>query len=831
LTFFNCDGGIVRKKKKKKKKNFQKSMTLSISDCKTALTNVDIDDDAIVRMFSECDNINDLIQLLLSTKNERAMRLLIAERFDLIDRFLLHDAYQYSNLRIIHMLIEAGLNNDACNKNGTPPWHFATDNEDESVILHLIANGIDVNAVDASGASLAHRAVYNDNGEVIAALIAAGAVVDVKDSYGKLPIHGAAEMNCPATIGHLIGRCDVNAADNFGNTPLLLAVTNGCSSDSFFSLLINAGANVWAKNHRGDSPVFAALRRRYDRILELMIDAIVAVDVNVAEPDEGLTPMHVAVRQNNYELAAKLVAAGANVNARTKAYQTPLHVLSWNYCVTADDQAAAAGVVQLLIEATAEVNAVDINGWIPCHNAAFCGYAKALEMMIAAGANESAPDAQGRTPLFVSRNAAVMSVLIAAKADVNAIDKDGNSPCHAICLHELSSSDVLSMLPLLRKAGANIDMKNRQGETALHVAAERCGVDVLAALIDAKADLSKRDDNDNTVWHCAARGGRVENLKYLLAHNDGWERINLRNAGGQTLLYCAASMTRAQTAMVEFLLGAGADPQARTIEGVGPLEIALACGHERIAELLVQAGARVRGVDSKGLTACHWATRYLETAAMSVRFLVRAGASVKAMSDDGRTPAHLAHATALPILCAHGANLNAADNDGNTPCHRFSSSASLAVLFALGANLRAVNRNGETPCDLLASERCRDLRETEWCDSSEALLTFAACGAAVGTKATSRSELIAAILCAGSVSWPNGVQSDANQLTARRKICERQRQLFRLRAFQVCIGLQSLRVSALEMCEILSQMFAPLESLVPFCFAWRVVTKVKHFKR
>jgi ankyrin repeat protein len=42
------------------------------------------------------------------------------------------------------------------------------------------------------------------------------------------------------------------------------------------------------------------------------------------------------------------------------------------------------------------------------------------------------------------------------------------------------------------------------------------GVDVLAALIDAKADVSKRDDNDNTVWHCAARGGRVENLKFLL---------------------------------------------------------------------------------------------------------------------------------------------------------------------------------------------------------------------------------------------------------------------------------------------------------------------------
>jgi ankyrin repeat protein len=71
-------------------------------------------------------------------------------------------------------------------------------------------------------------------------------------------------------------------------------------------------------------------------------------------------------------------------------------------------------------------------------------------------------------------------------------------------------------------------------------------------------------------------------------------------------------MKRAQTAMVEFLLDAGADPQARTIEGNSALEIALAGGHERIAELLLQAGARVRAVNSKGLTACHWAARFAE---------------------------------------------------------------------------------------------------------------------------------------------------------------------------------------------------------------------------
>jgi hypothetical protein len=44
----------------------------------------------------------------------------------------------------------------------------------------------------------------------------------------------------------------------------------------------------------------------------------------------------------------------------------------------------------------------------------------------------------------------------------------------------------------------------------------------------------------------------------------------------------------------------------------------------------------------------------------------------------------------------------------------------------------------------------------------------------------------------------------------------RHKALFRARALEVCIGLQAREISVLEMCEILANMFAPMESLVPF---------------
>jgi ankyrin len=812
--------------------NFQ-TMSVSVNDCVAAMKNADIDDEALVRLFRRCDRVEDLVETVFASDDERGVRLLIAEPFALnletsFGGTILHVAYEWSTLRTIDMVVDAGVDVDETDEHGAPPWHYAAYNKDKSVIMRLIANGIDVNAVDDIGTSLAHRAALALHTDVLAALIAAGADVNVKDNRGRTVLHDAIEHGCDvAAIAQLIALSDVNAADKNGDTPILLAASSAiCTGLDLivFSMLLDAGADLWAKNSFGDSAFSAALRVRDGLVLAFIMamDTNATVDVNIVEPDEGCSAMHVAVLFNNHELVARLVAAGGNVNARNEMQQTPLHMFSDGF---GDDEAAA--VAQLLIDAKADVNAVDFDGRTPCHCVARCGYGKTLETMIVAGASVHARDSRGRTPLFDAQNASAMSVLIAEKSDVNALDMYGNSPCHAMCERGNAEADVASRLALLRAAGAKIDLQNNDGVTPLHVAAERCCIDVLRSLIDAKADVSKRDAKGNTVWHRAVMGGRIENLKFLLDYNGGWNRINVRNAAGETLSHVAASMKRAQTAMVEFLLDAGADPQARTTEGISAFEIALSGGHERIAQRFLQTGAAVRAVNSQGLTACHWAARSPKAAASAVRFLVRAGASVTAISDDGRTPAHFADATALPILRAHGADLNAADNDGNTPCHLFKDSASLAVLFALGANLRATNHTGRTPC---AHAHTRRLSMDDD-DANFAYMTFAACGAAVGTYVRPSSLVVGAILSVCGASWSPDEYSADTLATSFLCISGRQEELFCKRAFQVCVGLQSLRVSALELCEILSQMFSPLESLVPFEFAWRVVTKVKHFNQ
>jgi hypothetical protein len=66
--------------------------------------------------------------------------------------------------------------------------------------------------------------------------------------------------------------------------------------------------------------------------------------------------------------------------------------------------------------------------------------------------------------------------------------------------------------------------------------------------------------------------------------------------------------------------------------------------------------------------------------------------------------------------------------------------------------------------------------------------------------------------------------------SARREIAKVRLDFVRHRAWQVCIGLQSRGLDALQMCEILVHACGPVAPLIPFHQWWKIATTVKHFK-
>jgi ankyrin repeat protein len=166
-----------------------------------------------------------------------------------------------------------------------------------------------------------------------------------------------------------------------------------------------------AKDPQGLGPFTVARYNRQNAIAEYLLSRGVELDIfaailagrreRVAEltardkaaySHDGWTPLHLAAFFGCTDLAADLLAAGADVRARsTNAMRnTPLH-------------AAVAGgsvdVARTLLEHEAEVNAPQHGGWTALHGAAQSGNAELVQLLIAAGATVSAKADNNQTPL------------------------------------------------------------------------------------------------------------------------------------------------------------------------------------------------------------------------------------------------------------------------------------------------------------------------------------------------------------------------------------------------------------------------------------------------
>ena len=143
-----------------------------------------------------------------------------------------------------------------------------------------------------------------------------------------------------------------------------------------------------------------------------------SVDINARNNNDGTTPLHLAATLGTAETVNALLAAGADIHARTKGGFTPLHLAAAR---------ETAKTVNALVAAGADIHArSDLEGSItPLHSAAVGGgTAETVNALLAAGADiNSRSYPEGNTPLHLAAEygmAETVNALIAAGAGIRA---------------------------------------------------------------------------------------------------------------------------------------------------------------------------------------------------------------------------------------------------------------------------------------------------------------------------------------------------------------------------------------------------------------------------
>lgn len=137
--------------------------------------------------------------------------------------------------------------------------------------------------------------------------------------------------------------CDINERNSNGSTPLLLIVQHGSVED--IELLIAFGANVHLQNYFGESVVHSAAANDDPALCRHLLHKY---KLNVNERCmQGLSPLHIAARCGNTDVATELIEWGARVNIRSIGGRSPLYYAVEN---------KRNHVIRVLLENGADIN-------------------------------------------------------------------------------------------------------------------------------------------------------------------------------------------------------------------------------------------------------------------------------------------------------------------------------------------------------------------------------------------------------------------------------------------------------------------------------------------
>jgi ankyrin repeat protein len=393
---------------------------------------------------------------------------------------------------------------------------------------------------------------------------------------------------------------------------------------------------------KSEPPALPTGKQNWCDLEKAMLRLGKGLDVN-ARDGSGNTGLSMAITAQKFDIARKLVEAGAEVNttrgdhtsilalaimagdrgfveyllakgadpSRVDGYEsiTPLMVAA---------RKGSAELVEVLLDHGATVEGRSSGGMGVMEWAVRGGSPEVIALLAQRGAKVDAMNDDGRTPLMAAAHLGKVpaaEALIAAGAGVNTANQDGWTPLGVAAFCQAKDGDYPGVVQALLKAGARMDARTVQGDTPVMQVANSNRADLLEIFREAGAKVYY-----GTKGKVFAEAGSkippldarrmmldaIQGQKYAVIQELAELGMDMNAPifrGYTPLMYAVLRENAPQT--VKVLLASGADANAAMVEVNGDITPLLAAAMRENADVvraLLAAGAKVDVRDGNGKT-------------------------------------------------------------------------------------------------------------------------------------------------------------------------------------------------------------------------------------